>query len=38
MNGRVLAVMGLTVVDGLIAEMNIVTSPERLSRLQVTED
>ena len=38
MNGRVLAVMGLTVADGLIAEMNIVTSPERLSRLQVTED
>ena len=37
MNGRVLVVMGLTVVDGLIAEMNIVASPERLARLQVTE-
>ena len=38
MNGRVLAVMGVTVTDGLIAEMDIVTSPERLGRLQVTED
>ncbi len=37
MNGRVLAVMGVTVTDGLIAEMDIVTSPERLGRLQVTE-
>jgi len=31
-DGRAVAVMGVTVVDGLIAEMDIVTNPDHLQR------
>jgi RNA polymerase sigma factor (sigma-70 family) len=35
-NGELFSVMGLTIVDGLIAEMDILVDPERLRRLDVT--
>ena len=34
-DGRTLAVMGVTVVDGLIAEMDIVTKPEVMERMEL---
>jgi hypothetical protein len=33
--GRVLSVMGVTITDGRIAEMYILSDPERLARLDV---
>ena len=34
-DGRAVAVMGVTVVDGLIAEMDIVTNPDHLQRMEL---